>query len=400
MIEKDQIYSDEWVSLNVGGKIFHTTTSTLTSCKTSVLYKMFSKESNLPVSRKDVNNNWLFDRDPEYFRVVLNYLRTLPTTHNDLVIDEGVSLKGVLQEALFFQIDGLVKLIKKIESSQSDFSRKEILLHRSSIKFNNKKLNNLDLSSIEFIKESFNFSNISYSNFDGCKLSLSTFFNVKAKNATFNNTLADNVNYSTSNLKNSQFLKSDLSHSSFNNCDLSYSRYDQSNCTGSLFQRATIVNGSFKNTYLEHAKFQKACLRGCDFTGAMIQNCHFTSADLRNAIFDWKNIPPSGVVFFKKSKITKQQYDQIPLENKDRIGFKILADDAIISPKKQKYINRNTNLIPNVSNSSSNNSNNNNNNNNIVEELPAVLTNTTLNNSTNIAPNNNNNNNTNNNNNM
>eukprot|EP01132_Coremiostelium_polycephalum_P002791 gene2791-3471_t len=329
-----RVITDEWIVLNVGGQIFNTTISTLTSCKDSVLYKMFSKSSILTASRKDSTGAYLIDRDPIYFRVILNYLRS-PSTEV-LIIDDGISIEGVLQEASFFQIDGLIHLIERIQQNVPDFTRKEILLYRNNIKFSNKKLVKLDLSCIDFVKDSFNDSDISYCKFYHCKLSHTQFLNVLAKSTDFSNCIADNINMNSSNIENSAFVKSDLSHALFNNCNLSMTIFDGSNLNGALFQRAYIINGSFVNTNLEHAKFQKACLYGCDFTGANIQNCHFTSADLRGAKFDWSSIK-FGIEqrWFNKAKITKQQYDQIQFANKEAIGFKVREAEF---PPPRKYI--------------------------------------------------------------
>ncbi|KYQ88544.1 hypothetical protein DLAC_11268 [Tieghemostelium lacteum] len=337
---------NEWVALNVGGTTFHTTLSTLTSIKNTVLYKMFSSESKFQISRKDANGSYLIDRDPIYFRVLLNYLRSPSNT--ELIIDGEVSLRGVLQEAHYFHIEPLIDLIEKLENNKADFTRKDILLHKSSIKLNKKKLIGLDLSNIEFIKENFNQSNLSYCNFENSKLSYSTLLTIKAKHCSFKLVTAENTILSNSNLKYTNFQQGQLTHASFNNCLLSHSTFNEANCYGSLFQRATILNGSFKNSNLEHAKFQKANLQQCDFTGASIQNCHFTSADLRNCIgFDWKNIPSNAI--FKKAKVTQQQFDEIQLPNKQSIGFKILeiGDDL-------NYINNSNNKTNTNSNSSTN----------------------------------------------
>ena len=54
-------------------------------------------------SAKDEQGAFLIDRTPEYFKPILNYLRT-----GELVIDSGVNVKGVLAEARFFGIQSLI----------------------------------------------------------------------------------------------------------------------------------------------------------------------------------------------------------------------------------------------------------------------------------------------------
>ena len=61
------------------------------------------------ISHNDDHNEhkFLFDRDPFFFGPVLNYLRTGKLIHN-----EGTSLIGILEEAKFFEVKGLVKLVE------------------------------------------------------------------------------------------------------------------------------------------------------------------------------------------------------------------------------------------------------------------------------------------------
>lgn len=108
----------EWVTLNVGGKQFTTTRMTLTAKEPfSMLSRMFAKESgeyNLSPSMRDANGAYLIDRSPSYFEPILNYLR-----HGKLILDTGVNIHGILEEAHFFGIESLVPLLESLIEDQA-----------------------------------------------------------------------------------------------------------------------------------------------------------------------------------------------------------------------------------------------------------------------------------------
>jgi len=97
---------NEWVKLNVGGTRFMTTKTTLCKDPKSFLYRLCQEETDLG-SEKDETGAFMIDRDPGYFVPVLNFLR-----HGKLVLDKTVSEEGVLEEAEFYNITALIKLLK------------------------------------------------------------------------------------------------------------------------------------------------------------------------------------------------------------------------------------------------------------------------------------------------
>ncbi|KAF4095600.1 BTB/POZ domain-containing protein KCTD5 [Onychostoma macrolepis] len=99
--------SSKWVRLNVGGTYFLTTRQTLCRDPKSFLFRLCQTEPDLD-SDKDESGAYLIDRDPMYFGPVLNYLR-----HGKLVLNKNLTEEGALEEAEFYNITSLIKLIKE-----------------------------------------------------------------------------------------------------------------------------------------------------------------------------------------------------------------------------------------------------------------------------------------------
>ncbi|XP_016417970.1 BTB/POZ domain-containing protein KCTD5-like isoform X1 [Sinocyclocheilus rhinocerous] len=99
--------SSKWVRLNVGGTYFLTARQTLCRDPKSFLFRLCQTEPDLD-SDKDESGAYLIDRDPMYFGPVLNYLR-----HGKLVLNKNLTEEGALEEAEFYNITSLIKLIKE-----------------------------------------------------------------------------------------------------------------------------------------------------------------------------------------------------------------------------------------------------------------------------------------------
>ena len=96
---------DEIINLNVGGKLYTTSLSTLTKYPDSMLGRMFN--GDLP-STRDVQGNYVIDRDGKLFRYILTFLRS-----SKLILpDDFKELDMLLEEAEFFQIAPLIEEVR------------------------------------------------------------------------------------------------------------------------------------------------------------------------------------------------------------------------------------------------------------------------------------------------
>jgi len=94
------------VELNVGGVIYATSTSTLTSEPDSLLARMFLPSGSKNPG-KDAKSRYFIDRDGVLFRYVLDYLRTLTLT----LPEAFQEIRRLRHEAEYYQLSGLVKLL-------------------------------------------------------------------------------------------------------------------------------------------------------------------------------------------------------------------------------------------------------------------------------------------------
>lgn len=110
-MQKEEVFQDQFIKLNVGGTIYHTTLSTLLTDKDSMLAAMFSGRHKMVRQQDD---SYFIDRlalrekcdncrDGKHFRYVLNFLRgstrTLPDSKQILgELAEEVSLtkRGII----------------------------------------------------------------------------------------------------------------------------------------------------------------------------------------------------------------------------------------------------------------------------------------------------------------
>ncbi|XP_056295539.1 BTB/POZ domain-containing protein KCTD12b [Pseudoliparis swirei] len=113
-ISGEEVPFPEIIELNVGGQVYITRFSTLTSVPDSLLWEMFSRKSAKGLAR-DTKGRFFVDRDGFLFRYILDYMRD-----QQLVLPDHFPERGRLQrEAEFFNLSELVKLLAPKISKQN-----------------------------------------------------------------------------------------------------------------------------------------------------------------------------------------------------------------------------------------------------------------------------------------
>lgn len=172
----------EWISLNVGGRRFTTTRSTLTSlAPDSMLGRMFAAgPESLPPGPTDASGAFLIDRSPEYFEPIIGYLR-----HGQLILNPGLNARGVLAEARFYGLQDLVLQLEQMVDEEEERQRiQETSLSRrdvvaalirttctSELRFQGVDLSGADLSKLDLRHINFKYAILRKCNLLGTNLS-------------------------------------------------------------------------------------------------------------------------------------------------------------------------------------------------------------------------------------
>ncbi|KAK3749974.1 hypothetical protein QZH41_008463, partial [Actinostola sp. cb2023] len=107
---KEEGHFSSTIKLNVGGQVFTTSLQTLTKDAGSMLHAMFSGRFD---TKPAEDGSYFIDRDGTCFRYILNYLRT-----GKLILpDDKLIREEVLEEAKFYQVQGIVEKLERYSQS-------------------------------------------------------------------------------------------------------------------------------------------------------------------------------------------------------------------------------------------------------------------------------------------
>lgn len=254
--------SKKWITLNVGGKLFTTTRSTLVNkAPNSMLARMFSIDNNMCPSDMDENGAYLIDRSSQYFEPIINYLR-----HGQLIRDDGINLDGILEEAKFFGIDGLITELEHIISQRADYAdrnnlplnRRDVInaliqtSHKSELRFQGVNLTGADLTKLDLRYINFKFACLSR-----CKLSMA------------------NLNYCC-------LERADLSYANLEGAQMLSIRGSCANMEGANLQGCNFEDPSGSRTNLEGVNLKGACLEGSNMAGVNLRVANLKNANMKN----------------------------------------------------------------------------------------------------------------------
>lgn len=300
-----------------------TTRQTLTRDSTSMLAAMFAVDSPFTHAR-DARGAILIDRTFDYFKPLLNYLRT-----SELVIDEGVSRLGVLNEAKFFQLTGVIELLAP--HRRADVTRSQLILHTPA-SLRGVSLFGVDLSRLVLSERSFEGAVLCEAVLDGANVAGSQFTGVSMQGARFAEADLSQAYFAEADCTSCVFRGARAPKATFYRALLGQADLSQCDCSFANFQNARARGACFAGANLHRAKFQRADLRDTDFTGAQLADCRFTTADMRGCTLDWAALvdgirDSSWHSPTDRVRVTQAQYDAIPLAADVKARFRLLIID-------------------------------------------------------------------------
>ncbi|KAL0860947.1 hypothetical protein ABMA27_009479 [Loxostege sticticalis] len=293
----------DWIMLNVGGKHFTTTRSTILAKEPlSMLARMFAEDNNVYLMNPSMTDSfgaYLIDRSPVYFEPILNYLR-----HGDVILDKHVNPRGVLEEAIFYGIDSMIpylnQLIWEAKSSSGnnqaltrmDVVRSIIMTHiNSELRFQGVNLagadlNRLDLRNINFKYACLSRCNLSGANLSHCCLERADLSHANLEGAQLLGVKALCANMEGANLRGSNMEDPAGSRAVMEGVNLKGANLEGSNMAGVNLRVATLKNANLQNCDLRTAVLAGADLECCDLSGSDLHEANLRGANLKDAAFE------------------------------------------------------------------------------------------------------------------
>lgn len=301
-IVKAKAKNSHWVTLNVGGKYFTTSRSTLiTKEPNSMLARMFAEGDNgylMTPSNVDSQGAYLIDRSPTYFEPILNYLR-----NGQLIFDSNVNLEGILEEARFFGIESIVPQLENL-IAQTQQTRDNLPLSRrdvinalimtpfiSELRFQGVNLAGSDLSRLDL-----RYINFKYACLHGCRMTGANLSWCCLERADLSHAILEGAqllgvkmlcaNLEGANLRACNFEDPAGTRANMEGVNLKGAILESSNMAGVNLRVATLKGANLKNCDLRAAVLAGADLQNCDLSGSDLQEANLRGANLKDAAFE------------------------------------------------------------------------------------------------------------------
>ncbi|XP_063228598.1 BTB/POZ domain-containing protein KCTD9 [Bacillus rossius redtenbacheri] len=295
-------HNSDWITLNVGGKYFTTSKSTLlTKEPMSMLARMFAEGEKgyiMTPSNMDKNGAYLIDRSPTFFEPILNYLR-----NGQLIFNSDVNPEGVLEEARFFGIESVVPQLEAvIQSSQRSrdnvpLTRRDVInaliltpftaeLRFQGVNLAGSDLSRLDLRNINFKYACLHGCRMVGANLSWCCLERADLSHAVLEGAQLLGVKMLCANLEGANLRGCNFEDPTGSRANMEGVNLKGSNLEGSIMAGVNLRVATLKNANLQNCDLRAAVLAGADLENCDLSGSDLHEANLRGANLKDAAFE------------------------------------------------------------------------------------------------------------------
>ncbi|XP_042900566.1 BTB/POZ domain-containing protein KCTD9 isoform X2 [Parasteatoda tepidariorum] len=297
LISKETVSNPDWLLLNVGGRHFATTRSTLlTKEPNSMLACMIASEESSLLRPSSVDNYgaFLIDRSPVYFEPILNYLR-----HGQLILDKTTNPRGVLEEARFFGIESLVKILEKnVQEEQHSFSDGAALTRRdvinalistsyaTELRFQGVNLSHADLSRLDLRHINFKYANLHEAKLSGANLSYCCLERTDLSHANLEGAILLGVKMLCANLEGANLRSCNMEDPAGNRANMEGAVLEGSQMAGVNLRVATLKNANLQNCDLRGAVLAGADLENCDLSGSDLHEANLRGANLKDTAFE------------------------------------------------------------------------------------------------------------------
>lgn len=279
-----ELATNSLIVLNVGGTRFETSRATLTNSphdSETFFEKLFVSRLQIP---RDANGAVFLDRDPTYFRHVLNWLRSgvVPRSLDDV--------DALIQECHFFQLPNFVEALegggggkRRLGAMATFRDHTELIQFLTNLNQGHSKW----ISRCDFRDHNFQGMSLAGFRFGDCNFTGADLRRCNLERANFSDSILDGTNFGAAKLGEANFTGMPIKNCVWRGCDLK--RANLTNCK--------LDGSNFEGLNLENANFTGASLRNCNFVGAKVNKGIFTNANLQGADFSSCNVGSADIYF-------------------------------------------------------------------------------------------------------